>query len=521
MEQGRPYIPDGITLERYLASNPYATPPEHARALACIQGPIRSGTSVASCMRLMEAAMNVPPTQGKRRSRWLIVRNTYPDLEASTIKTWLEWFPEAVYGRFYWTAPFVHEVRFGDVEADFHFESFSGDDDIPSLMSREYTGAWINEAQFFSRKFTVTLLSRTGYFPTPNGPKFLQLDMNAPPMGHWIPMMRGDAPIPDEMDEGERRALVRPPDWDFLVQPAWFVEEKNERGAVTAYRLNPEAENLRVLGEKTVMSLLDGRTTDEIDAELMNRVLIQQPGRPVFTNFSRESHVAKAVLKATAGVTLHVGLDFGRQPAMVVAQCVGGHWYILDELTASNMAAEQFAPMVRRRLAMKFPGWGGDNQPDILFWGDPSGSAMRGETNDDTAFGIFAQNGMAVRKADNAGRRTVRIETFTHMLGEMERDGPKVLISPTCPTIITALAGGYCYKRKRVSGTPTYETEPDKQGPYSHPVDAMLEIFMGGGESRVMLGRSQRPKPINTLAKVNVFARARPDGGRRSGAFAR
>ncbi|MBG7616477.1 hypothetical protein IWC96_14460 [Brevundimonas sp. BAL450] len=506
-QQGRHYIPDGVTLERYLASNPYTAPEPYAKALSCIQGPIRSGTSVASCMRLMEAAMNVPVTQGKRRSRWLIVRNTYPDLEASTIKTWLEWFPEAVYGRFYWTAPFLHEVRFGDVEADFHFESFSGDDDIPSLMSREYTGGWINEAQFFSRKFTVTLLSRTGYFPVPDGPKFLQLDMNAPPIGHWIPMMRGDGVIPEEMDEGERRSLVRPDDWEFHVQPAWFVEDKDERGFVTGYRINPDAENINILGEKNVLSLLDGRTTDEIDAELMNRVLIQQPGRPVFPMFSRDVHVSKAPLKATEGVTLHVGLDFGRQPAMVVAQCVGGRWSVLDEMTGSNMAAEDFAPMVKRRLALKFPGWGGEGQPDILFWGDPSGDSKRSEVDDRTAFDIFAKNGMQVRKADNAGRRAIRIETFTSMLNRMIRGEPAVLVSSTCATVVTALAGGYCYKRKRVSGSPTYDTEPDKTGPYSHPVDAMLEIFMGGGESRTVLGRAARPQRVNTLRRVNPYDR--------------
>jgi hypothetical protein len=90
-------------------------------------------------------------------------------------------------------------MRFGDVEAEVVFESFKGEDDIPSLKSREYTGAWINEAQFYSRKLIVALLrAHRLVSDRPGGPKWLQMDMNAPPHGHWVPMMRGDAPIPEE-----------------------------------------------------------------------------------------------------------------------------------------------------------------------------------------------------------------------------------------------------------------------------------------------------------------------------------
>jgi hypothetical protein len=86
--------------------------------------------------------MQVPKTEGKRRSRWLVTRNSYPDLEESTIKTWLDWFPERLYGRFMWTPPYTHMMRFGDVEAEVVFEAFKGEEDIPSLKSREYTGIW-------------------------------------------------------------------------------------------------------------------------------------------------------------------------------------------------------------------------------------------------------------------------------------------------------------------------------------------------------------------------------------------
>lgn len=490
MTESRVYKPDGETLRQYLLGTQRYT-------FDCIQGPVMSGKSVASCMRLFKGMMEMEPEpDGVRRSRWLVTRNSYPDLEESTIKTWLQWFPEKVYGRFFWTAPYVHEIRLPGIEADVTFEAFDGDADIQSLKSREYTGVWVNEGQFYPQKLVTTLYERSGRYPRPRQP-FLQMDMNAPPLGHWVPMMRGDAPIPDEMAEDERLALVKPADWTFRVQPPWFVEEKGQDGRVVDYRINPAAENLAIAGEERVKQLLSGRTRQQIDADLMNRVLIVTPGQPVFPSFSRTDHVAPAPVRPREGVVIHVGLDFGRHPAAVMAQNINGCWYVLDELTASNEAAVTFAPILKRRLSQRFPGY------DFMFWGDPSGSHKRSEVDDQTAFGIFAQAGMQVRKADEAGRRGIRLETAKAVLAR--RNG--LVISPTCVVVVTGMAGGYCFRRKKVSGAPTYEQEPDKDSIYSHPIDALLEIFMGGGESRVMLGRTERARPTSTLSRVNPFAR--------------
>ena len=487
------YRPDGATLRAYLTCT---------TSFVCIQGPVRSGKSVASIMRLYQGMMSVPVTQGKRRSRWLVVRNSYPDLMASTIKTWLEWFPEDVYGQFMWTPPYCHRMRFGDVEADVHFESFAGEDDIPSLKSREYTGIWVNEAQFYTRKLIVAFYERTGWFPKAGGPKWLQLDMNAPPYGHWVPMMRGDAPLPEEMDERERRSLAKPDDWTFLVQPPWFIEKLDAQGRVDNYEINPEAENLNIVGERAVRELLSGRTQDEIDADLMNRVTLISKGKPVFPMFRRETHVAKTPLTASPDTPIHVGLDFGRTPAAVMAQCIAGRWYVLSELIGDNVGAVTFAPALKRHLAAKFPA-----HPLTMFrfWGDPAGG-FKGQESEQTAFDIFKAHGLPVRAADTGNRRRIRIETATEIMNGLSHGLPRLLVSPDCPALITAWAGGYIFKRMNVSGVPQYSDEPLKNE-HSHVSDGALEIFMGGGEGRALLGRDVKAKPVQTLHRVNPFSR--------------
>ena len=54
-----------------------------------IRGPFGSGKSTACVFEIMRRAREQPPGfDGVRRSRWAILRNTYPELRTTTIKTW-------------------------------------------------------------------------------------------------------------------------------------------------------------------------------------------------------------------------------------------------------------------------------------------------------------------------------------------------------------------------------------------------------------------------------------------------
>ena len=62
-----------------------------------IRGPFGSGKSTACVFEIMRRAREQPAGfDGVRRSRWAILRNTYPELRTTTIKTWHQWFPESL-----------------------------------------------------------------------------------------------------------------------------------------------------------------------------------------------------------------------------------------------------------------------------------------------------------------------------------------------------------------------------------------------------------------------------------------
>mgnify|MGYP006238084267 FL=1 len=64
-----------------------------------VRGPVGSGKSVSCCIEIFRrAAKQEPSPDGKRKSRWAVIRNTNPQLKTTTMKTWLDWFPENIFG---------------------------------------------------------------------------------------------------------------------------------------------------------------------------------------------------------------------------------------------------------------------------------------------------------------------------------------------------------------------------------------------------------------------------------------
>ena len=65
-----------------------------------LMGPVGSGKSYACAAEVMMRAVRQKPSpqDGIRYTRFVIVRNSYPELKTTTIKTWQELFPENTFG---------------------------------------------------------------------------------------------------------------------------------------------------------------------------------------------------------------------------------------------------------------------------------------------------------------------------------------------------------------------------------------------------------------------------------------
>ena len=126
------YKPDGDTLKEFLKNKSF---------FRGIRGPVGSGKSVACCIEIIKTAITQEKSEdGIRKSRWAVIRNTNPQLKTTTIKTWLDWFPEEDWGTFTWSVPYTHKIQKGDIDLEVIFLALDRPEDVKKLLSLELTG---------------------------------------------------------------------------------------------------------------------------------------------------------------------------------------------------------------------------------------------------------------------------------------------------------------------------------------------------------------------------------------------
>jgi hypothetical protein len=190
------YEPDGAVLTKFLMSD---------NKVDIVQGPIGSGKTNAMFRRLGRHAMQQAksPRDGLRRTRWAIIRDTFPNLKRTTIPTWRRVWPADVYGPVKMGSPPRYEIGVVDVRIEADFLALDRDDDIKKLRSADYTAAAIHECQYSDLSLFREIRSRTNRYPAESdgGPSWhgVIADANAPDEDHWLAMMTGQVDLPEGM----------------------------------------------------------------------------------------------------------------------------------------------------------------------------------------------------------------------------------------------------------------------------------------------------------------------------------
>ncbi len=446
-----------------------------------IRGPVGSGKSVGCCVEVFRRALEQKPNEdGVRKSRWAVIRNTNPQLRTTTIKTWLDWFPESDWGNFHWSVPYTHHIKRNDLDLEVIFLALDRPEDVKKLLSLELTGIWINEAREIPKSIVDACTMRVGRYPSmrEGGASWSGVicDTNAPEEDHWWAIMAGEVPIPDHIPR----------------------EQAAMRKEITSYSLNTKAENKKNILESYYPNLIQGKTKNWIDVYVMNRLGLIQEGKPVYPDFVSETHIADEEIPIAVGIPLYVGIDFGLTPSAVFGQKVRGRWLIQAEIVAVDMGVVRFAELLRQEIATRFNGL------DVYIYGDPAGD-FRAQTDESTPFQILRGAGL---KAVPAPSNSVdlRLESVASQLTKMSEGLPAFLIDRRCPTLIKGFQGGYCYRRMQVSGE-RYDDKPDKNM-YSHIHDALQYMMLGAGEGRTLIAGQKPVKAFNARKGFDIFRRS-------------
>lgn len=482
-----------MRVQEYQAPGPVARAFLNDRSLIRgIMGPQGSGKTTALLFDAIACASQMPPGRdGHKHFAGVVIRDTYTNLWATTIRSWNKFFPQTVGA---WSGginrPAVHKLRFDDPVAtigagapryifvEMHFKALADQSIEDALRGSEFTWAYMNEADRLSEDVLTYLVGRIGRYPGQdmfnNPTEFfagIVLDINPPDTDSWI----------------YQRFVERlPPLHRFFRQPGGRSPgAENLRGLPKTYYPNQIAANAH--NPWWIKRMIDGDFG------------YSREGMPVYEGYDDTKHCSAEPLEPIPGLPLRISFDQGiTGPAMLVSQYASiGQLRVLREFCPGRMGAHQFGEQCRQFLNVNFPGF--PIHPACAV--DPAG--QQGAVTEDAHLSwslTVSSAGQFNMVPAETNELDPRIDGVSQMLSTDVRAGvPSLIIDPRCLMLRKGFNSHYRFK-KRQNGE--FEAKPEKN-PWSNPHDALqYEVMSIYGLAGILQGQLRR----------NGIPAARPGG---------
>jgi hypothetical protein len=410
-----------------------------------LMGPFGSGKSSGCAIELVKWGARQALHNGMRRARFAVIRNTYPQLRDTTIRTFMDWIPDGVFGRYMKSDhSYLINGLAPDLEIEVLFRALDRPEHVSNLLSLELTGAWVNEAREIPSAVIKALKGRVGRFPK---------------------VMEGGCVDPGIVMD------TNPPDDDSWWYKL-FEEERPDNAELFRQPSgrSPEAENKIYLPPKYYENLMSGADPDFIRVYVDGDYGYVRDGKPIYPEYNDALHCKE--VEPVKGVAIRRGWDFGLTPACVFTQLhPDGRWLIFDELVAEDLGIDTFADTVNEYTAREYQGFKFED------YGDPAGkqrSALTRDKDEKTCFDILHSKQIMVEASEQ--NLTIRLESVKKPLNTLTRGKPQLQIHPRCKVSRKGFQGRYQYRKLKIAGTEErFHTEPDKNS-YSHPHDAIQYV---------------------------------------------
>lgn len=414
-------------------------------------GPTGSAkSSGVAVLAFYEALRQKPSSDGVRRTKTLIVRNTFAQLEANTIESWrqiLGGIVKFIGGN---RPSGICKLPLPDgtsIEWKVQFlalESPNIDDDIVGLEVTNIVFEELMKMQDMQRVLAVA--SRVGRYPSMKlgGATNIQCwgTANGPTKNHWTYDVHigKHKKVLDEMSASIGRPFMK-----IYQQPSGLLRKPDG-----TYDPNPLAENIHnlKLGYATYYQQLL-RSQSEIASYVMGEFADLVVGKVVYTQFRRDLHVQKHAdfinywsKQGEIGATF----DFGRTPVcLLYVRRRGGGITIFDEIAAEGSSIEAlYDNHIQPLLKQQYP----------LAWiteatGDPAGDD-RTQAVEASPYGVLRRKGVPIQFPAGVRKDALepRIEAVRQRLTRLDDSGqPMLQITDNCPMLIEAIGSTYVFEQ--------------------------------------------------------------------------
>ncbi len=495
---------NGVNMDHFVNFVPPG--PEGAAFMDCrlfskfIMGPVGSGKT--SCMivdTIKDAGRQLPSKVAFERvkgakmpirmSKALFVRETFRQLEGTTIPSWWQWIPKSVG---HWSggsnSVATHELKFAMppcarydagtiVELMVIFDAL-GEHKVEALFKgKEFNLLRLNEADTLRSEIYAqgTVRVRQGRYPGERHVdpqlcvKNIAGDLNATDPDNWLWTLLTEN---------------KPENCGFFRQPGGLDPHAENRKRATEQDYRDMEADLIAQGRK-----------DLARRNVHNLPGFSREGDPVYEDYNDNFHCAANDLEPVDGVPIKIYADAETHPAVLLMQTMAnGQRRVLSEIHIRG-GAKQLAEAIREEMARN--GWLGKFR---LVGGtvDPSAARMDAKDSDQEDWLMTLSRALDLPRQARLTKAPTndpmkRIDAVNDLLTTLIDGGqPSLLISPRCKILRKGFNSSYCYK-KRANGQA--EDKPTKAHPVSDIHDAMqyLALDDGGYESQmVKVAKSKR-----------------------------
>ena len=418
---------------------------ESGAQIRAIVGPVGSGKTTAATW---EGCYYIPDFMKKRyginETRGVVVRNTYRELQDTTIRTILRNFPWGAGGDV--KEPTDYFLNYPDgKKVEVMFRSCDRPEDVKKFKSLEITWYWIDESIEVAQEIKRMLKNRIGRFPEKCPVRFGIETTNPPDIED---LMYSDfawdtpppGPITNKVPLAKHAGFWQPPrENEKNLRPGYYDD------LIADYRDNP----------------------DWIDTYVQGKPGALVTGKLVYNDFSRVDHVSKEHLIWARGPLWRGWDDSGNCPACVVVQMPRPmHVQIIREFHTDRMGITEFGDAVKAECNILYPG------AEFVDWDDPAGHNEYSKRDGGfTSNAKLLQEECKINVQASEQNWTVRKESVEKQL--RIRDG--VLIDPSCIRLINGFIGGYCYPK--IGNTGRFGDKPIKNK-YAHVHEAGQYVFL-------------------------------------------
>lgn len=457
----------------------------HPGQIRGIVGPVGSGKTTGATWEVCRyLPLYLARDWGYKKSKWVIVRNTYDELIDTTQATVFDWFAWGDYKVQRKRYTLEHEEE-GGFEVELLFRSCDRIQDLKKFKSLEVTGYWIDESIEVAGAIKRILKTRIGRYPAakvaeawyeekfgsiPNElykriaggkkvfktPRFGLETTNPPDVEHetyhefkWQTDVPG--PTPEQEPLKNHFGFWQPPRENEPNLRAGYYDD-----LIADYKDHPDWLSMYVEGKPGVIVI----------------------GKLVYNNFKRAHHIAKGPL-IWSGIPLYRGWDnSGNIPAAVVVGVPSSNQvHLFKEFCHDKFNIVQFTKYVVGECNKLFPG------AEWTDWADPAGEQKFSTKDGGWTSNKLLMEGEGVDAQASEQNPTARYNAVDDQL--MIIDG--FLMDPSCVRCTNGFMGGYHYAEVG-AGTGIYQDTPVKNR-FSHVQDALQYVLV-----RLVGNRKHLPK---------------------------